>query len=58
MILTAWQLAHVIHQEIIRIHGLPDSIVSDRDKLFTSHFYRKLCQLLKIKPRLSIAYHP
>lgn len=56
--LTAWQLAHVIHQEIVRIHGLPDSIVSDRDKLFTSHFHQELCQLLRIKPRLSTAYHP
>ena len=55
--LTAWQLAHVMHQEIVRIYGLPDSIVSDRDKLFTSHFHRELCHLLKIKPRLSTAYH-
>lgn len=56
--ITAWQLAHVIHQEIVWIHGLPDSIVSDWDKLFTSYFHQKLCQLLKIKLRLSTAYHP
>lgn len=56
--LTAWQLAHVIVQKIVQIHGLPNSIVSDQDKLFTSHFYQKLCLLLKIKPQLSMAFHP
>ena len=48
--ITATQLAYVMQREIVCIHGLPDSIVSDRDSLFTSNFHQELCQLLRIKP--------
>lgn len=39
-------------------HGLPADIVSDRGKLFTSEFWRALCDLLRVKTNLSTAYHP
>lgn len=41
-----------------RLHGLPDSIVSDRGTQFTSEFWKWLCKLLQIDHHLSTAYHP
>jgi hypothetical protein len=35
---TAEQLAHVFKDRIIRYYGIPKSIISDRDKLFTSNY--------------------
>ena len=40
------------------MHGIPSSIVSDRDPKFTSHFWGALHQALGTKLRLSSAYHP
>jgi hypothetical protein len=35
---TAIQLAHVLKDRLIRDHGIPKTIISDRDKLFTSNY--------------------
>ena len=37
---------------------LPKSVVSDRDNLFVSKFWKELHQLLDIKIKLSTSYHP
>ena len=42
----------------MRLHGVPSSIVSDRDPLFTSEFWRSLQRALGTQQRLSTAYHP
>jgi hypothetical protein len=39
-------------------HGLPSAIVSDRGTQFVNEFWERLCGLLKIKRRLSTAWHP
>ena len=39
-------------------HGLPDEIISDRDKLFTSKFWKSLVDQLGVHHKLSTAYHP
>lgn len=51
-------LAKVYIAEIVRLHGVPSSIVSDRDPKFTSHFWRALHKALGTKLSLSSAYHP
>ena len=51
-------LAEVIIDMIVRHHGLPNSIVTNRGSLFTSKFWSLLCYFLGIKQQLSIAFHP
>ena len=55
---TASHLAKLYVKEIVRLHGVPSSIVSDRDPLFTSHFWKSLQQALGTKLNFSTAYHP
>ena len=45
-------------KEVVRLHGLPQTIVSDRDPRFTSHFWTEVCALLDIKRAMSTAFHP
>jgi len=52
------ELALTFVKEIWRLHGLPESIVSDQDTRFTSKFWRSLMQLLQAKRTLSMAFHP
>ncbi|TDZ13344.1 Transposon Tf2-9 polyprotein [Colletotrichum orbiculare MAFF 240422] len=55
---TAEDLAYVFLRTIVSQHGLPQEIVSDRDKLFTSKFWKSLISQLGAKHRLSTAFHP
>jgi hypothetical protein len=54
----AKDVAELIYHEVYKNYGLPQNIVSDRDVLFTSHFWQELNKLLGIKLRMSTAYHP
>ena len=56
--INALGLAEVIIDVVVRYHGLPDSLVTDRGSLFTSKFWSLLCYFLGIKRRLSTAFHP
>ncbi|CAA7268534.1 unnamed protein product [Cyclocybe aegerita] len=55
---TAKDIAELIFSEVYKHHGLPRSIVSDRDTLFTSHFWEELHKLIGTKLNMSSAYHP
>jgi transposase InsO family protein len=50
--------AKMCRHEVIRLHGLPYEIVSDRDGRFTSRFMKEVCRMLNIKQAMSTAYHP
>ena len=52
------RLAELYIEKIVRLHGIPSSIVSDRDPRFTSKFWEGLQRALGTKLRLSSAYHP
>lgn len=51
-------IAHIFYKEVYRHHGLPRTIVSDRDNRFTSVFWTTLMNLLQIKLNLSTSFHP
>jgi hypothetical protein len=56
--ITAKELADLFFKEIIRLHGVPESIISDRDPRFTSEFWRVLWEKLGTKLSMSTAHHP
>ena len=51
-------LVELIMNNIVLNHGVPDSIVSDRGTVFTSEYWSSIMYLLKVKKRLSTAFHP
>ena len=55
---TASWLASIYLREVVRLHGVPSSIVSDRDPIFTSQFWNSLQEAMGTRLNLSTAYHP
>jgi len=55
---TASKVATVFMKEIYKLHGMPQSIVSDRDIVFTSKFWQELFRLQGSTLTMSLAYHP
>lgn len=55
---TAKGIAETFAKEIVRLHGVPVSIVSDRDPVFVSTFWTELFKLQGTRLAMSTAYHP
>jgi Reverse transcriptase (RNA-dependent DNA polymerase)/RNase H-like domain found in reverse transcriptase/Integrase zinc binding domain/Chromo (CHRromatin Organisation MOdifier) domain len=55
---TAEETAKLYLQNVLRLHGLPSDVVSDRGTQFTCKFTRRLLELCDIKGNRSTAFHP
>ena len=55
---NAQGLARLFVKEVIRLHGIPKSIVSDRGKTFMGHFWQEIHKLQGTKLNFTSAYHP
>jgi hypothetical protein len=51
-------VARAFFNGIVRLHGFPSSIVSDRDTVFTGNVWRDLFGLAGVKLRMSTTFHP
>jgi len=55
---TAASVARAFFADIVRLHGFLESIVTDRDPVFTGRVWRDLFRLSGVQLRVSSAFHP
>lgn len=55
---SASQVAKLFLDHIYKLQGLPQSIVTDRDKILTSHLWKEMFQKLGTSLQYSTSYHP
>jgi hypothetical protein len=55
---TASSVAEAFFDGIVRLHGFPTSIVSERDPVFTGNVWRDLFKMVGVKLCMSTAFHP
>ncbi|PKA49390.1 hypothetical protein AXF42_Ash016579 [Apostasia shenzhenica] len=54
---TASTVAQAYLDNIYKVHGMPQTLISDRDAIFLSKFWQELLKLLKVESKMSTAYH-
>ena len=54
----ATKVAALFTQNVLKLHGMPASIVSDKDPMFTTKFWVELFKLQGVQLAMSLAYHP
>jgi hypothetical protein len=55
---SASSVVKAFFDNIVCLHGIPCSIVSDQDPVFTSIFWKELFQFVGVKLLLSSTFHP
>lgn len=55
---NAMMIAQLFMDIVVKLHGLPKSIVTDRDTIFVSTFWKQLFKLYRVNLSLTTAYHP
>ncbi|GAB2278290.1 hypothetical protein Dimus_039279 [Dionaea muscipula] len=55
---SAPKVAQLFHDQVARLHGYPSTLISDRDKIFTSLFWGEIFKLSGTKLCMSTSYHP
>ena len=58
MTFTLERFCRLYIREIVRLHGVPVSIVSDRDPRFTTHFWKSFQKAMGTRLTMSTAFHP
>ena len=56
--ISAYATARAFIEHVFRFAGLPDSLISDQGRTFINKLWKTVCHQLKIKHRMSTAYHP
>jgi len=56
--MTAERLARLFRDNVWKLHGLLESVISDRGLQFAAEMTRELNKMLEIETKLSMAYHP
>jgi len=56
--ISAEGLARLFRDHVWKLHGLPESVISDRGAQFVVNLMKELNQMLGIETRLSTAFHP
>ena len=55
---AAATVAKAYMDQVVKLHGVPFSIISDRDRIFTSAFWKELIKVVGTKLHYITAYHP
>lgn len=55
---TAVEVARDFYEQIILLHGLPDSIVLDKRPVISSKFWTEVMRLCYMKLRMTTSHHP
>ena len=55
---TASKVVELFTHIVIRLHGVPRTLVLDRDPVFTSQLWKKLFEFMGTKLKMSSSYHP
>ncbi|XP_061343289.1 uncharacterized protein LOC133289385 [Gastrolobium bilobum] len=55
---SAKEVAELFVREVVWLHGFPSTIVSNRDRVFQSHFWSELFKSAGTKLQFTTAYHP
>jgi len=55
---SAEGLTRLFRDHVWKLHGLPESIISDRGAQFVANLMRELNQILGIETKLSMVFHP
>ena len=58
MTFTLEEFSRLYIREIVQLHGVPVSIVSDRDPMFIAHFWKSFQRAMGTQLMMSIAFHP
>ena len=56
--ITAERLVRLFKNNMWKLHGLPESMISDRGPQFTAELTKELNKMLGIETRLATAFHP